>query len=349
MTLVDAYAAFKPNEPLRRFQFKNRETGNKDVQIEILYSGVCHSDIHMAKDEWGGMTIFPIVPGHEIAGKVTKVGVEVTKFKVGDHVGVGCMVDSCRDCSSCGQGLEQYCDNGCVFTYNGKLNGSDTPTYGGYSTEIVVNEDFVLSIPTNLSLDKAAPLLCAGVTTYSPLRQWNVKQGDKVAIMGLGGLGHMAVKLAVAMGAEVTVMSRSNHKKSDAIRLGASHYLNTSEPESFTQNANKFDFILNTISSDLDLSPFLNLLKLDASMVQVGVPEKPNSLNIFPLIFRRRRLAGSLIGGIKETQEMLDFCGQHNITADIELIPMEKINEAYDRVIKGDVRYRFVIDMKSLK
>ncbi len=348
MSLIEAYAAFKSNEPLRRFQFQNRKTGNYDVQIEIHYSGVCHSDIHTARNEWGG-SIYPVVPGHEIVGKVTEVGSSVTKFKVGDSVGVGCMVDSCRNCFSCKNGTEQYCDNGCTFTYNSKLKGSETQTYGGYAKQIVVTEDFVLKIPENLPLDKAAPLLCAGVTTYSPMRQWNVKQGDQVAIIGLGGLGHMAVKLAVAMGAEVTVISRSDHKKSDSSKLGAKHYINTSEPEMLAQNANKFDFILNTVSSDLDLSPFLNLLKLDSTMVQVGAPEKPNSLNIFPLIFRRRRLAGSLIGGIKETQEMLDFCGKHNISSEIELISMEKINEAYDRVVKGDVRYRFVIDMKSFK
>ena len=348
MTLIEAYAAYKPKEPLRRFQFKNRETGNKDVQIEIQYSGVCHSDIHMTRDEWSpGM--FPMVPGHEIAGKVTKVGAGVTNFKVGDHVGVGCMVDSCRSCPSCKQDVEQYCESGCTFTYNGKLKGSDTPTYGGYSTQIVVDEDFVLKIPSNLPLDKAAPLLCAGITTYSPLRQWNVKKGDKIAVIGLGGLGHMALKIAVAMGAEVTVVSRSNNKKEDAMRLGAKHYINTSEPDAFTKNENKFDFILNTVSAELDLSPFINLLKLDATMVQVGVPDRPNSVNMFSLISRRRRLGGSLIGGIKETQEMLDFCGRHNITSEIELIPIEKINEAYERVVKGDVRYRFVIDIKSLK
>ncbi len=348
MTLVEAYAAFKPKEALRRFQFQNRDTGNKDVQIEIQYSGVCHSDIHMARDEWGP-GIFPMVPGHEIAGKVTKVGAGVTNFNVGDHVGVGCMVDSCRDCPSCKQGVEQYCDNGSTFTYNSKMKGSDSPTYGGYSTQIVVDEKFVLKIPTNLPLDKAAPLLCAGITTYSPLRHWGVKQGDKIAVIGLGGLGHMAVKLAVAMGAEVTVVSRSNNKKEDSMRLGAKHFINTSEADAFTKNANKFDFILNTVSAELDLSPFINLLKLDATMVQVGVPERPNSINMFSLIGRRRRLGGSLIGGIKETQEMLDFCGKHNITSDIELIPIDKINEAYDRVVKGNVRYRFVIDIKSLR
>jgi alcohol dehydrogenase (NADP+) len=348
MTLIEAYAAFKPKESLRRFQFKNRDPGNKDVQIEIQYSGICHSDIHMARDEWGP-GIFPMVPGHEIAGKVTKVGSGVTNFKVGDHVGVGCMVDSCRDCPSCKQGIEQYCDNGCTFTYNGKLKGSDTPTYGGYSTQIVVNENFVLKIPANLPLDKAAPLLCAGITTYSPLRQWKVKQDDKIAVIGLGGLGHMAVKIAVAMGAEVTVVSRSNNKKEDSIRLGAKHFINTSEPDAFTKNANKFDFILNTVSAELDLSPFISMLKLDATMVQVGVPDRPNTVNMFSLIGRRRRLGGSLIGGIKETQEMLDFCGRHNITSEIEVIPGDKINEAYDRVVKGDVRYRFVIDINSLR
>ncbi len=348
MTFINAYAAFSAKEPLRPHKILRRDVENKDVQIDILYTGVCHSDIHSARNEWGGAT-YPLVPGHEIVGKVTKVGAGVSHFKVGDSVGVGCMVDSCRECFSCQQGVEQYCNKGCTFTYNSKDKDGKNLTYGGYSTQIVVDESFVLKIPANLPLDKAAPLLCAGVTTYSPLRQWKVKSGDNVAVVGLGGLGHMAVKLAVAMGAEVTVISSSNKKKEDATRLGAKHFINSSEPKAFTENANKFDFMINTVSTEMDLTSYLGLLKLDATMVQVGAPDKPNSVGMFALIGRRRRLAGSLIGGIKETQEMLDFCGKHNITSDIEIISMDKINEAYERMMKGDVRYRFVIDIATLK
>ena len=348
MALTNAYAAFSAKEPLRPFKLKRRDVLEKDVQIEILYSGVCHSDIHSARNEWGGAT-YPLVPGHEIVGKVTNVGTKVKNFKIGDSVGVGCMVNSCRSCHSCSQGLEQYCDKGCTFTYNSMDIDGKSQTYGGYSTQVVVDESFVLKIPENLPLDKAAPLLCAGITTYSPLRQWKVKKGDKVGVVGLGGLGHMAVKLAVAMGAEVTVISRSDKKKADSLRFGAKDYINASLQDSFSVHAGKFDFMINTVSSDMDLSPYLGLLKLDATMVQVGAPEKPNPVGMFALIFRRRRLAGSLIGGVAETQEMLNFCGEHNITSEIELISMDKINDAYERMIKGDVRYRFVIDIKTLK
>lgn len=347
MVTVKAYAAPKAKEALKPFQVKRREPGPHDVVIDIAYCGVCHSDVHQARDEWGRGN-FPMVPGHEIVGIVSQVGSAVKRFKVGDKVGVGCFTDSCRTCSSCQQGTEQYCEKSMVLTYNGFEKDGKTPTFGGYSEKIVADENYVLTIPDNLPLDKAAPLLCAGITTYSPLRHWKVKPGDKVAVAGLGGLGHMAVKLAAAMGAEVTVLSSSDRKKEDALRMGAKQYLNMSDQENFNRYANYFDFIINTISASIDINPYLNLLKLDGTMVLVGVPDKPASLNALPLIYRRRQLAGSLIGGIKETQEMLDFCGKHNITCDIELIPIDKINEAYDRMVKGDVRYRFVIDNKTL-
>lgn len=347
MSSINAYAAEKAKSPLKPFKIERREPGPHDVEIEIAYCGVCHSDVHQVKDEWGG-AIFPMVPGHEIVGKVTKVGSEVKRYKTGDTVGVGCFVDSCRECAPCKNDEQQYCEKGMVVTYNGKEKNG-TPTYGGYSTKVVVDENYVLSIPANLPLDKAAPLLCAGITTYSPLRQWKVKSGDKVAVVGLGGLGHMAVKLAAAMGAEVTVLSTSDRKKEDALRLGAKHFVNTSKENAFAENANKFSFIINTASGNTDINQYLTLLALDGTMVSVGAPEKPALLNAFPLISKRRRLAGSLIGGIKETQEMLDFCGKHNITADIELIPIDKINDAYERMLKSDVRYRFVIDINSLR
>lgn len=347
MNLIDAYAAMKPKEPLQHFQYKSRELTAKDVQIEVLFCGICHSDIHQARDEWG-LGIFPMVPGHEITGRVTKVGSAVTKFKIGDAVGVGCMVDSCHDCLSCAEGLEQYCEQGATFTYNAQYRDTGLPTYGGYSKQMLVREDFVLKIPENLPLDKAAPLLCAGITTYSPLKNWKVKQGDKVGVIGLGGLGHMALKIAAALGAEVTVISRSPKKKEDAFRLGAKGYLDSSVVEQMQAKNNYFDFIINTVSANLELALYLSLLKRDATLVQVGVPDKPNTLDMFPIVLKRRRLAGSLIGGIKETQEMLDFCGKHNITSEIELIPVNKINAAYERVLNSDVRYRFVIDMKSL-
>jgi uncharacterized zinc-type alcohol dehydrogenase-like protein len=347
MTSIMAYAAAKAKAPLNPFQIQRRDPGLHDVAIDIHYCGVCHSDIHLARDEWGG-SMFPMVPGHEIVGKVNKVGSSVTRYKIGDSVGVGCFIDSCRECSSCKEGVEQYCDKGMTTTYNALEKDGKTPTYGGYSTQIVVDENYVLRIPENIPLDKAAPLLCAGITTYSPLRHWNVKAGDKVAVIGLGGLGHMAVKLATAMGAEVTVFSTSAEKKHDAHRLGAKNFTNTSEKETFKKYANYFDFMINTVSANIDLNEYLGLLKRDATMVLVGAPEKPASINAFPLISRRRHLAGSLIGGIKETQEMLNFCSKNGISADIELIPIDKINAAYERMMKGDVRYRFVIDIKTL-
>lgn len=348
MIPVKAFAAHQAKELLKPYNFERREPGPNDVQIDIHYCGVCHSDLHQVRDEWGG-SLFPMVPGHEIVGKVVKVGANVQRFKAGDSVGVGCMVDSCRECSSCGEGLEQYCEKGFVGTYNAKERDGRTLTQGGYSTQIVVNQDFVLSISPKLSLDKAAPLLCAGITTYSPLRHWNVGPDSKVAVMGLGGLGHMAVKLAAAMGAEVTVLSSSNKKKEDAHRLGAKSYAATSEQETFVKYNRSFDLIINTVSAPIDLGAHLQLLKRDGTMVLLGVPEKPEAISPFSLIGGRRSLAGSLIGGIKETQEMLDFCAEKGVMSDIELIPIQQINEAYERMLKGDVRYRFVIDIASLR
>ncbi|WP_413569525.1 NAD(P)-dependent alcohol dehydrogenase [Bdellovibrio sp. HCB117] len=348
MTTTQAFAAHKPNEALKPFSFERREPRANDVAIDIEFCGVCHSDLHQVRDEWG-KGIFPMVPGHEIVGKVTAVGASVKKFKVGDRVGVGCMVDSCLSCPSCSEGLEQFCEQGMIGTYNSMEKDGKTVTQGGYSTKIVVREEFVLRIPDNLPMDKAAPLLCAGITTYSPLRHWNVKPGTKVAVMGLGGLGHMAVKLAAAMGAEVTVISSSMKKKEDAVRLGAKNYVVGSDPETAKKYNRYFDVIINTVSAGLNLNQYLQLVKRDGSMVLLGVPEKPEPVHPFPLIMARRSLAGSLIGGIAETQEMLDFCGAKNITPDIEVIPIQKINEAYERMLKGDVRYRFVIDISSLK
>lgn len=345
--LTPAYAAFKFNEPLKPHQITRRETGINDVKIDIHFCGVCHSDLHQVRDEWGGST-FPMVPGHEIVGVVSEVGKGVKNFKVGDKVGVGCLVNSCQHCRSCDEGLEQYCSNGFVGTYNG-IDKDGTPTYGGYSTMVVVDEKFVLKIPANLPLDAAAPLLCAGITTYSPLRHWKAGKNTKVAVMGLGGLGHMAVKLANAMGSHVTILSSSEKKKADGERLGAHDFLVLKTEEDFAKHANRFDLIINTVSAPLDMNSHVSLLNRDGTMVLLGAPPKPHELPAMPLIFGRRTVAGSLIGGIKETQEMLDFCGEHNIVSDIETIPMNQINEAYERMLKGDVKYRFVIDLGSLK
>lgn len=344
---VNAYATKGPKEKLAPFQIERRAPGPNDVEIAIKFCGVCHSDVHQARDEWGG-SIFPMVPGHEIVGEVIHVGNAVKKYKVGDKVGVGCFVDSCRTCISCKKNNEQYCENTMVATYNSYEKDGKTPTYGGYSKSIVVDENYVLAIPQNLPLDKAAPLLCAGITTYSPLRHWNIKPDDKIAIAGLGGLGHMAVKIAAAMGADVTVLSTSENKREDAMRLGAKHFINTKNPEAFKENAKRFKFILNTAAGNTDFNQYLSLLNLDGTMVLVGVPEKPTTFHPLSMILHRQSIAGSLIGGIKETQEMLDFCGKHNITADIELIAMKDINDAYDRMVKNDVRYRFVIDIATL-
>jgi uncharacterized zinc-type alcohol dehydrogenase-like protein len=347
MPTTQAYAAQSAKAPLAPFTLERREPRAHDVLIDILYCGVCHSDIHQARDEWGG-AVFPMVPGHEIVGRVSKVGGAVTRFKVGDAVGVGCFVDSCRECAQCTQGEEQYCDQGMVGTYNARERDG-SPTYGGYSTHITVDEKYVLRIPESLPLDRAAPLLCAGITTYSPLRHYGVKAGDKLAVVGLGGLGHMGVKLAKAMGAEVTVLSTSPSKRNDALALGATHFAATSDKATFKTLAGKFDFILDTVSAPHDYNAYLGLLKVDGTMILVGAPEAPTPLAAFPLIMRRRKLGGSLIGGIRETQEMLDFCAKHNVVSDIEVIPVQKINEAYERMLKGDVRYRFVIDTNSLR
>ena len=350
MLASHGYAAASVKAPLTPFSFERRDLKGDDVQIDIKFCGICHSDIHQARDEWGGST-FPMVPGHEIAGIVAAVGAKVTKYKVGDHVGVGCMVDSCRTCTSCNRDLEQYCltppPNGCVLTYNSREHDG-APTYGGYSDKIVVKESFVLRIPEGMPLDGAAPLLCAGITLYSPLKHWGAGPGKKVAIVGLGGLGHMGVKLAHALGAEVTVLSQSLKKQEDGKRLGADHFYATSDPATFTKLAGTFDLIINTVSAEIDWNQYLSLLALDGSFVVVGIPEKPVAVGAFPLIMGRHSLAGSGIGGIAETQEMLDFCGQHGLTSDIEVIAMKDVNHAYERVVRGDVRYRFVIDLATL-
>jgi uncharacterized zinc-type alcohol dehydrogenase-like protein len=341
------FAAQSAKAPLEPFSFQRREPGPHDVLIEIQYCGVCHSDIHQARDEWGG-SMFPMVPGHEIVGRAVRVGRQVKKFKEGDLVGVGCMVDSCKKCVNCKDGLEQFCTEGMVGTYNSLERDGKTPTYGGYSNCIVVNEDFVLKVPSNLDLKAVAPLLCAGITTYSPLKHWKVGKGQKVCIVGLGGLGHMGVKFARAFGAHTVVFTTSESKREDAKRLGAHEVILSKNESEMKAHQGSFDFILDTVSAPHDLNAYLELLKRDGSMCLVGVPDKNPEIQIFNLIGGRRSLAGSLIGGIPETQEMLDFCGQHNIVSDIEMIPAQKINEAYERMIKGDVKYRFVIDSKSI-
>jgi uncharacterized zinc-type alcohol dehydrogenase-like protein len=347
MLQTRGYAAQQPSSKLEPFAFERREPGPRDVLINILYCGVCHSDIHQARDEWGG-GIFPMVPGHEIVGRVTSVGPEVTKFQVGDLAGVGCFVDSCRVCNNCKEGFEQWCENHLVLTYNGTERDEKTPTYGGYSSQIVVDEKYALSIPANLALANVAPLLCAGITTYTPLRRYNVGPGQKVGVVGLGGLGHMGVKFAASMGAEVTVFSTSADKEKDARDLGAQNFVVTKDPQNLVALAGKFDFILDTVSAAHDVNLYLDLLRREGVMVLVGAPEKPLELKAFSLIKNDRTLAGSGIGGIRGTQEMLDYCAARNITSDVEVIPIEQINEAYERTVKGDVRYRFVIDMKSL-
>jgi len=340
------YAARRPHAGLEAFAFERREPGPHDVLIDIAYCGVCHSDIHQARDEWGG-SIFPIVPGHEIVGKIARVGDQVERWKIGDTVGVGCFVDSCRECEACKAGEEQYCERGVTLTYNGYERDGKTPTYGGYSTRITVDENYVLRIPESIPLERAAPLLCAGITTYSPLRHFGVKSGDDVAIVGLGGLGHMGVKLAKAIGARVTVLSHSPGKRDDALQLGADDFIATGDADAFEKNTKRFNFILDTVSAKHDYNAYLNLLRRDGTMVLVGAPD-PTPLSAFSLIAGRRRLVGSAIGGIPETQEMLDFCAEHGVASDVEVIPIQQINEAYERAIKSDVRYRFVIDIASL-
>jgi uncharacterized zinc-type alcohol dehydrogenase-like protein len=348
MKTVKARAVFGPTEQFKATTIDRRDVGPKDVLIEIKFAGICHSDIHTARQEWGEIT-YPLVPGHEIAGIVSEVGSDVTKHAVGDRVGVGCMVNSCGTCANCQRDLEQYCLQGMTGTYNGiDTYGDGARTQGGYSTHVVVTEDFVLKIPEGIDLDKAAPLLCAGITTYSPLHHWNVGPGKKVAIIGLGGLGHMAVKLAHALGAEVTVLSRTLDKKEQGLQLGADSYYATTDPETFKALAGSFDMILNTVSAVVDLNQFLSLLAVDGTMVNVGAPAEPLAVNVFSLVGGRKSFAGSLIGGIAETQEMLNFCAEHGIGADIEVIKADQIDEAWERVLASDVRYRFVIDASTI-
>jgi uncharacterized zinc-type alcohol dehydrogenase-like protein len=347
MKAVKSYAAQAADQPLGPWQLDRREPADHDVEIRILYCGVCHSDIHTARNEWG-RTNYPVVPGHEIVGTVTRTGEKVTRFKEGDTVGVGCFVDSCGECRNCREDNEQYCEKGVSQTYNSYLQDKKTITYGGYSSHIVVKEDFVLRIPDNLPLETVAPLLCAGITTYSPLRHWKVGKGDKLAVVGLGGLGHMAVKLGASMGAEVTVLSRSKEKEKDALRLGAHHFALTTEEDTTKKLAGSFDFIIDTVSGRHDYNTYLALLRTNGVMILLGVPPRPSEVQAFQLVGGRRSLAGSLVGGLKETQEMLDYCGAHDITADVEMISMDQINEAYERTLAGDVHYRFVIDMASL-
>ncbi|WP_078431528.1 NAD(P)-dependent alcohol dehydrogenase [Metabacillus halosaccharovorans] len=346
MITAKARAVEGPDKPFRAAEIERRDLDSHDVLIEIKFAGICHSDIHTAHGEWGPVN-YPLVPGHEIAGIVTDVGPEVTKYKVGDRVGVGCMVDSCGDCENCRKGEEQYCLKGNIPTYAG-VDKYGEPTQGGYSTHIVVTEGFVVKIPDNIELDAAAPLLCAGITTYSPLNHWGAGPGKKVAVVGLGGLGHMAVKIAHAMGAEVTVLSQSLKKKEDGLQFGASDYYATSDPETFTKLAGSFDLIINTVSASIDISAYLSLLTLDGTLVNVGAPAEPLAVNVFSLIGHRRSFAGSMIGGIRETQEMLDFCGKHNIVPQIEVISADEIDEAYKRVLTSDVKYRFVIDTSTI-
>ncbi len=348
MLTTSAYAATAARSPLAPFSIERRAPRKGEVLIDIRYCGVCHSDIHQVRDEWGGNSLFPMVPGHEIVGHVAQVGAGVTAFKPGDAVGVGCFVDSCRACVQCQAGEEQYCEQGMTLTYNGLERDGRTPTFGGYSTRITVDQGYVLRIPDGLPLDRAAPLLCAGITTYSPMKHYGVKAGDEVAVVGLGGLGHMAVKIARAMGAEVTVLSTSESKRDDALALGAHAFAATGDEGTFKRLANHFDFIVDSVSAAHDYNAYLTLLKTDGTMILLGIPDQPVPLAAGALIMQRRRLGGSLIGGIRETQEMLDFCAEHGIAADIELIGIEDINEAYERMIKGDVRYRFVIDTASL-
>jgi uncharacterized zinc-type alcohol dehydrogenase-like protein len=344
---VNAYAAPAAGRPLAPTTIERRDVGPNDVLIEIQYAGICHSDIHTVNGDWGPQP-FPVVPGHEIVGVVTEVGSDVTRHRTGDRVGVGCMVNSCGECANCRNGDEQYCLKGMVATYAGTDRDGST-TQGGYSTHVVVDADYVLTVPESIDPAAAAPLLCAGITTYSPLRRWGAGPGKQVAVVGLGGLGHMAVKIAAAMGAEVTVLSQSLKKQEDGLRLGATHYHATSDPETFTALAGRFDLIVNTVSAPIDVDAYLSLLAVDGALVNVGAPAEPLSLNVMSLIGGRRTYAGSMIGGIAETQEMLDFCAGHGIGAEVEVISADRINDAYERVLASDVRYRFVIDSATLR
>jgi uncharacterized zinc-type alcohol dehydrogenase-like protein len=340
------YAALSAGSDLVPFEFDRREVGAHDVELDIKYSGICHSDIHQAREEWGP-AIFPMVPGHEIAGVVTSVGASVTKFKVGDHIGVGVFIDSCGKCVQCNKGLQQYCEEGMTGTYNGYERDGKTVAMGGYSNRFVINENYAVHVPANLPLDGVAPLLCAGITLYSPIKHWNVGPGKRVAVMGLGGLGHMGVKFAVALGAEVTVLSHSPTKEADAKAMGAHHFVSTKDPEVFKTHAKSFDVILNTVSAEVDINQYLNLLAQDGTLVVIGLPGKPYAVHVGALLGARRSMAGSMIGGIPEMQEMLDFCGKHNILSDVEVIKSDYINKAYERTVASDVKYRFVIDGSS--
>jgi len=337
------YAALAAGSALVSHEFERRDLGAHDVALDIKYAGICHSDIHQVAEEWGP-AIFPMVPGHEIAGIVTSIGSAVTKFSIGDKIGVGVFVDSCRTCSSCTQGLQQYCVEGMTGTYNGLERDGKTVALGGYSNNFVINQDYAVHIPDNLALEGVAPLLCAGITLYSPIKHWNVGPGMKVAVMGLGGLGHMGVKFAVAMGAEVTVLSHSPAKKEDALAMGAHHFVSTKDPESLTSLAKTFDLILNTVSAELEIGDYLNLLKLDGTLVVIGLPGKPYQVHVGTLVNGRRSIAGSMIGGIAEMQEMLDYCGEKSIVSNVEVIQASYINEAYKRTVASEVKYRFVID-----
>jgi alcohol dehydrogenase (NADP+) len=344
-----AYSAASATSPLATTTIARRDLGEQDVQIEILFCGICHSDLHQVRNEWSGMpTVYPCVPGHEIVGRVTEVGSAVTKFKPGDLAAVGCMVDSDGTCPECQAGLEQFCPN-MTLTYNSRDVHLGGITYGGYSESIVVKEHFVLRVPSNLNLAGAASLLCAGITTYSPMRHWGVTKGKKVGVVGLGGLGHMAVKFAHALGAHVVVFTTSPNKKEDALRLGADDVVISRDSDQMNKHAGSFDFILDAVSAEHNINAYIQLLRRDGNITLIGAPDKPHAVSALSLLFRRRSLSGSLIGGIAETQEMLDFCGRHSITADVEIIPVQKVNEAYERLLKSDVKYRFSIDMASLK
>jgi uncharacterized zinc-type alcohol dehydrogenase-like protein len=342
-----SYAVMEAKKPLVPYEFDRREVGEHDVALDIAYAGICHSDIHQAREEWGP-AIFPMVPGHEIAGTVTAVGSSVTKFKVGDKIGVGVFVDSCRTCENCVQGLQQYCLEGMTGTYNQLERDGKTVAMGGYSNYFVINEDYAVHIPANLPLEGVAPLLCAGITLYSPIKHWNVGPGKKVAVMGLGGLGHMGVKFAVAMGADVTVLSHSPHKKDDALAMGAHHFVATNDDSVFAAHSKTFDVILNTVSAELDINKYVSLLKLDGTLVVIGLPGKPYAVHVGSLLDGRRSIAGSMIGGIPQLQEMLNFCGEKSIVSDVEVIKADYINEAYERTVASDVKYRFVIDAATI-